>query len=113
MTAQRSIDLLDGDWYATGPYADYAWLRDNAPLYWDPLNKLWGVSRYADVVEIEKHKDVFISSDQQKGATGRTSPQTRRSSASTTLSTRSGATWCHAGSPRGRSASGRTTSERR
>lgn len=63
----RTIDLLDGDWYADGPYSDYAWMRDHAPLYWDPVNELWGVSRYADVVEIEKRKDVFINSDQNKG----------------------------------------------
>lgn len=63
----RSIDLLDGDWYANGPYADYAWMRAHSPLYWDPVNELWGVSRYADVVEIEKRKDVFINSDQVKG----------------------------------------------
>lgn len=62
-----SIDLLDGDWYAGGPYDDYAWMRENAPLYWDPVNELWGVSRYSDVVEIEKHKSIFINSDQQKG----------------------------------------------
>jgi cholest-4-en-3-one 26-monooxygenase len=62
-----TIDLLDGDFYANGPYQTYAWMRENAPLYWDPINELWGVSRYADVVEIEKRKDVFISSDQQKG----------------------------------------------
>jgi cytochrome P450 family 142 subfamily A polypeptide 1 len=59
--------LLDGDFYANGPYQTYAWMRENAPLYWDPINELWGVSRYADVVEIEKRKDVFISTDQQKG----------------------------------------------
>jgi cholest-4-en-3-one 26-monooxygenase len=63
----RSIDLLDGQLYAAGPYATYAWMRENAPLYWDEVNELWGVSRYADVVEIEKRKDVFISSDQVKG----------------------------------------------
>ena len=63
----RQIDLLDGDWYANGPYDDYAWLRENAPLYWDPINELWGVSRHADILEIEKRKDVFISSDQNKG----------------------------------------------
>lgn len=63
----REIDLLDGDWYARGPYDDYAWMRENAPLYWDPHNELWGVSRYADVVEIEKRKDVFVNSDQNKG----------------------------------------------
>jgi cholest-4-en-3-one 26-monooxygenase len=65
--SSRTIDLLDGDFYANGPYQTYAWMRENAPLYWDPVNELWGVSRYTDVVEIEKRKDVFISSDQQKG----------------------------------------------
>jgi cholest-4-en-3-one 26-monooxygenase len=63
----RTIDLLDGDWYANGPYGDYAWMRQHAPLYWDGINELWGVSRYADVVEIEKRKDIFINSDQNKG----------------------------------------------
>ena len=62
-----TIDLLDGDFYVNGPYETYAWMRQNSPLYWDPINELWGVSRYADVIEIEKRKDVFISSDQQKG----------------------------------------------
>lgn len=66
-TEIRSIDLLDGDWYANGPYDDYAWMRRHSPLHWDGVNELWGVSRYADVVEIEKRKDVFISSDQAKG----------------------------------------------
>lgn len=67
MPERMPVDLLDGDWYARGPYRDYAWLRDEAPLYWDAGNELWGVSRHADVVEIEKRKDVFISSDQVKG----------------------------------------------
>ena len=67
MPGSRSIDLLDGKWYADGPYEDYAWMRDHAPLYWDPINELWGVSRHSDVLEIEKLKDVFISSDQHKG----------------------------------------------
>lgn len=63
----RSIDLLDGDWYAAGPYRDYAWLREHSPLHWDGTNELWGVSRYRDVVEIEKRKELFINSDQNKG----------------------------------------------
>ncbi len=61
------IDLLDGDFYASNPYPTYAWMRDNAPLYWDATNELWGVSRYEDVLDVEKRKDVFISSDQEKG----------------------------------------------
>ena len=65
--SERTVDLLDGDLYAGGPYEVYAWLRDHAPLYWDSVNDLWGVSRYDDIVEIEKRKDVFINSDQNKG----------------------------------------------
>ncbi|MFZ4519997.1 MAG: cytochrome P450 [Microthrixaceae bacterium] len=61
------IDLLDGDFYVDDPYITYAWMRANEPVYWDSTNELWGVSRYDDVVEIEKRKDVFISSDKEKG----------------------------------------------
>ena len=64
---ERTVDLLDGDLYAGGAYEVYTWLRDNAPLYWDSINELWGVSRYDDIVEIEKRNDVFINSDQHKG----------------------------------------------
>lgn len=63
----RVIDLLDGDFYVNDPYSTYAWMRANAPAYWDPINELWGISRYDDIVEIEKRKEVFISSDQAKG----------------------------------------------
>jgi cytochrome P450 family 142 subfamily A polypeptide 1 len=42
-------------------------MRDHAPAYWDPINELWGISRYDDIVAIEKRKDVFINSDQAKG----------------------------------------------
>jgi cytochrome P450 family 142 subfamily A polypeptide 1 len=62
-----TIDLLDGELYTTNPYPKYAWMRDNAPAYWDPINELWGISRYDDIVEIERRKDVFINSDQVKG----------------------------------------------
>ena len=61
------IDLLDGDLYAGDPYPTYAWMREHAPVYWDARNELWGISRYDDIVEIEKAKDVFINSDEEKG----------------------------------------------
>jgi cytochrome P450 family 142 subfamily A polypeptide 1 len=61
------IDLLDGSFYVNDPYPTYAWMREHAPCYWDPINELWGVSRYDDVLEIEKHKDRFVNSNQTKG----------------------------------------------
>jgi len=63
----RDIDLLDGDFYVDDPYPTYAWMREHAPLYWDATNELWGVSRYDDVVDVEKRKETFINSDQRKG----------------------------------------------
>jgi cytochrome P450 family 142 subfamily A polypeptide 1 len=65
--AVTTIDLLDGDFYVDDPYPTYAWMRENAPVYWDPVNELWGISRYDDIVDVEKRKDVFINSDQAKG----------------------------------------------
>ncbi|MET1041142.1 MAG: cytochrome P450, partial [Acidimicrobiales bacterium] len=61
------IDLLDGALYVNDPYPTYAWMRANAPAYWDATNELWGISRYDDIVEIEKRKDVFVNSDTAKG----------------------------------------------
>ena len=66
-TTDRVVDLLDGNLYVSNPYPTYAWLREHAPVYWDPINELWGISRYDDILEIEKAKDVFINSDEEKG----------------------------------------------
>jgi cholest-4-en-3-one 26-monooxygenase len=62
-----AIDLLAPELYGGDPYPTYAWMRANEPVYWDEVNELWGISRYDDIVEIEKRKDVFINSDQEKG----------------------------------------------
>jgi cytochrome P450 family 142 subfamily A polypeptide 1 len=48
------IDLLNGYLYASDPTPTYAWLRSEAPVYRDDINNLWGVSRHADIVAIEK-----------------------------------------------------------
>ncbi len=63
----RVIDLLNGDFYVDDPYAAYRWMRESAPVYWDTTNELWGVSRYDDIVDVERRKDVFVNSDQAKG----------------------------------------------
>ncbi len=56
------IDLLDGDFYVTDPYPTYARLRNEDPLHYDETNDLWGVSRYDDIVAIEKNKATFSNS---------------------------------------------------
>ncbi len=48
------LDLLDGNFYAGDPEPVYAYLRDKRPVYFDATNELWGISRYQDIVAIEK-----------------------------------------------------------
>jgi cholest-4-en-3-one 26-monooxygenase len=47
------INVLDPEFYVD-PWDSYRWLRDEAPVYWDPVQRLWAVSRYDDVVAVEK-----------------------------------------------------------
>lgn len=55
------IDLLDGQLYAGDPWSVYAWLRRNAPAYYDAQNQLWGISRHADIRAIELDPSVWSS----------------------------------------------------
>ena len=48
------IDLMSGHWYAGQPYEQWAWMREHAPGYWDAKNEVWGITRYHDVLAIEK-----------------------------------------------------------
>ncbi len=67
MIDPRPLDILDGDFYVDDPYSRYAWLREHSPLHWDEVNELWVVTRYDDIVEIEKNKAVFINSGTGQG----------------------------------------------
>jgi cytochrome P450 family 142 subfamily A polypeptide 1 len=53
--------LTDAALYAGDPYPTYAWLRANAPVYWDAVSSLWVCSRYDDVVRISKDPVTFSS----------------------------------------------------
>ena len=55
------IDLLDGAWYAGQPFEQWAWMREHAPAYWDAKNEVWGITRYQDVMAIEKDAATFSS----------------------------------------------------
>jgi cytochrome P450 family 142 subfamily A polypeptide 1 len=55
------INVLDPRFYVD-PWEAYRWLRDEAPVYWDPVQKLWAVSRYDDVRDIGKDAARYSSS---------------------------------------------------
>ncbi|MCB0994113.1 MAG: cytochrome P450 [Acidimicrobiales bacterium] len=54
------VNLLDPHFYVD-PWDAYRWLRDEAPVFWDPVQQLWGISRYADVVALEKQGQLYSS----------------------------------------------------
>ena len=47
------VNVLDPEFYVD-PWDGYRWLRDEAPVFWDPVQKLWAISRYDDVLAVEK-----------------------------------------------------------
>ena len=56
-----SIQLMDGHWYQGQPLADYAWMREHAPLYFDESCGVWGVSRHADIMRVSRSPQLFCS----------------------------------------------------
>ena len=53
------ISICDGAFYAGDVDPLYAWLRANAPVFWDEPGQVWGISRYADVRAISKDSATF------------------------------------------------------
>ena len=64
------INFLDGEFYAASPLAAYAWLRENAPVYYDEASAIWGVTKYDHVREISRHPELFSSANGSRPYTG-------------------------------------------
>lgn len=59
--ARPTVDLLDPELYRTNPHDIWTWMRANEAVYRDERNGLWGITRHADVMEVERRSDVFLS----------------------------------------------------
>lgn len=55
------VDLLDPNLYQSNPHDVWAWMRANEPVYRDEKNGLWGLTRHADVMDVERRSSVFSS----------------------------------------------------
>ncbi len=60
-TGAPDIDLLDGRFYAGDPFPAFAWMRRNAPAYYDERNDIWGITRYEDVRAVGQDPQTFSS----------------------------------------------------
>jgi cholest-4-en-3-one 26-monooxygenase len=47
------VNVLDPAFYVE-PWESYRWLRDEAPVFWDPVQKIWAISRYDDIMAVER-----------------------------------------------------------
>jgi len=54
------VNLLDPEFYVD-PWEAYRWLRDESPVHWDPVQRLWGISRHSDVLHVEKTTGLYSS----------------------------------------------------
>ncbi len=61
MTERMLVDLLDPDFYSTNPHDTWTWMRNNEPVYRDERNGLWGVTKHADLMDVERRSTVFLS----------------------------------------------------
>jgi cytochrome P450 family 142 subfamily A polypeptide 1 len=56
------IRLVDGAFYADDPHRHWAWMRANAPVYWDEAGQTWGITLYEDVLATSKNPKLFCNS---------------------------------------------------
>ncbi len=57
--AELHIGLTDGTFYGGDPFPAFAWMRREAPAFYDEQAGVWGITRYADIKEISKDPDTF------------------------------------------------------
>src|SRR5207248_5334332 len=65
-----SIDFLAGDFYGAHAAEAYAWMRRNAPVYFDVANELWGIATYDGVVTAGRDAATFSNAGGSRPNTG-------------------------------------------
>src|SRR5688572_7301326 len=58
-----AIRLLDGSWYADDPHPAFAWMRAEAPVFWDEAGQVWGIASYANVLRVSRDPATFCSKE--------------------------------------------------
>jgi cholest-4-en-3-one 26-monooxygenase len=53
------IDLMSGEFFGREPHDAYAWMRANAPVFYDEANDLWAAATYAAVKQASVDTESF------------------------------------------------------
>jgi cytochrome P450 family 142 subfamily A polypeptide 1 len=56
-----NVDFMAAETWGPGMHERLRWLREHDPVYWAEKNQLWVVTKYADVVYVSKHNQLFCS----------------------------------------------------
>lgn len=57
---QVRVNVLDPEFYVD-PWEAYRWLQSEAPVFWDPVQRLWVISRYDDIRHVEREVELYSS----------------------------------------------------
>jgi len=56
-----AVDLVSGEFWADDPHTALAWMRANAPVYWDERGQVWGIAGYHDLRHMSRSPDTWSS----------------------------------------------------
>lgn len=60
---RSDIDLLSGEFWGRDPQEEMAWMRAQAPVYFDAPNAVWGIATHTDVKAISGDSATFSSAE--------------------------------------------------
>ena len=55
--------LESNTWVEQDMRERFRWLRENDPVYWSEMDKVWVITKYADVAYCSKHQELFTSAE--------------------------------------------------
>ena len=67
---RTEIRLLDGEFYVDRPLDHYAWMRAHAPVYYDAVGDIWGISLHEDIMKVSKTPELFCSGQSSRPERG-------------------------------------------
>jgi cytochrome P450 family 142 subfamily A polypeptide 1 len=59
----EAVNLTSGAFWGRNPHDELRWMREHAPVYWDPHSRTWGIAGYHDVKLVSRRPEVFRSGD--------------------------------------------------
>ena len=72
MTDERAPEdsIVSGAFWGRNPHGELRWLRRNDPVYWDAEGKVWGITKYDHIKEIESDPATFSNAGGIRPDTG-------------------------------------------